>query len=107
MMFEVSQNDFGYYITDKLENNDGTAFNLTGYTVKFVAWHSGSPSSPTINAPAVIDADPTTGKVSYFVKSTDFPLPDFLCQEWQALIGSTVVQSFPAGGNTIKVAESG
>ena len=105
-MFEVSQNDFGYYITDTLENNDGTPFNLTGYTVKFVAWHAGNPSAPVISASANVTST-TAGTVSYLVKSTDFPLPDFLCQEWQALIGSTVVQSFPAGGNTIKVAESG
>ena len=105
--FSVSQNDFGYLITDTLKNSDGTPFDLAGYTVKFVVWQAGNPTAPLINAAATVSATPATGGVSYMVNKTDFPQPGIWAQEWQALIGTSIVQSFPVGGNTVRVLESG
>jgi hypothetical protein len=99
--------DFGFLITDTLENHDGTPFDLTGYTVNFVTWQLGNPATPIINAAATVNAVPSTGGVSYTVKKTDFPQAGQWLQEWQALIGTTIVQSFPVGGNQIRVVESG
>ena len=106
MIFTVSQKDFGFYITDTLENSDGTPFDLTGYTVKFVVWPIGNPSAPLINAAATV-VSAAGGTVRYLVQSTDFISTGMWYQEWQAMAGGAIIQSFPAGGNTIRVVESG
>ena len=102
----ASAGDYGYEITDTLENDDGTPFDLTGYLVKFVCWPPGNPAAVVIDAAAVVNAAPTTGAVSYTVAKTDFPSPIILAQEWQAISGTAIIQSFPVGGNTIRILES-
>ena len=70
-MFTVSQNDYGYYITDTLLNNDGTAFDLTNYSVAFHVWHPQSPGTLLVNGAASIVSQ-VAGTVRYFVAQADF-----------------------------------
>ena len=105
-MFTVSQNDYGYYITDTLLNNDGTVFDLTSYTdVQFHVWHASQPGTLLVNGTASVVA-PTLGTVRYFVAQADFAIPaGAYKQEWEATL-SGCKQSFPTAGNTIIVQES-
>ena len=103
-MITVSQNDFGYLITDILENSDGTPFDLTGYTVKFHVWAHGSPGTLLVNGTASV-INQSAGTVSYAPASTDFPNAGTFEGEWEATKAG-IKQSFPTAGFTIKVVES-
>lgn len=105
-MFTVSQNDYGYYITDTLLNNDGTAFDLTGpYAVAFHVWHPQAPGTLLVNGTAALVVA-ANGTVRYSVAQNDFTMfPGAYKQEWEATFGSSK-QSFPTAGNDILVQES-
>ena len=104
-MFTVSQNDYGYYITDTLLNNDGTAFDLTNYSVAFHVWHPQSPGTLLVNGTASIVSQ-VAGTVRYFVALADFTMTaGFYKQEWDATLNGCK-QSFPTAGNDILVKES-
>jgi uncharacterized protein YceK len=100
----VSQNDYGYYITDTLENSDGTPFDLTDYAVAFHIWNTAQPGKLLVNGTATVISN-TAGTVQYNVQRTDFKILGQYKQEWEATTGSAK-QSFPTAGNIIIVQES-
>ncbi len=103
-MITVSLNDYGYVLTDILQDNSGTVFDLTNYNVKFHVWKSKSPGVYTVNANAtVITAN--AGTVNYTVQSGDFANTGFYVAEWEAT-KTGIKQSFPTPGFTIQVKES-
>ena len=87
-MITVSQNDYGYYITDTLLQSNGAAFDLAGYTVAFHAWAMGSPGKLVVNAPANVVSN-ANGTVRYAVVLGDFTIPGQYKQEWQATAANT------------------
>jgi hypothetical protein len=104
-MLTVSKGDYGYTITDTLENADGSPFDLSGYSVAFHVWRSNSPGTLLVNGVATIILPASAGTVSYTVAPGDFTEVGIFKQEWEATtVGDK--QSFPTIGNTIFVVES-
>jgi len=67
----VYRGDYGYNLSWTLKNADGTAFTLTGYTVKFKVWPLGKPSQLLVNG----TCDPVNenaGTLTYTVAQNDF-----------------------------------
>ena len=92
-MLTIRKGDFGYAISDSLENYDGTPFDLTGYTVKFKAWKPIYASWPFVNTSAsVITA--TSGAVAYTLKAGDFNIVGSYMGAFEALTGTTSVITF-------------
>jgi hypothetical protein len=65
----VSQNDYGYVFTFTVENADGTAKDLTGYTVTLKLLRG----TTVVSLGACVVTDAEAGECTYLVKSTDFP----------------------------------
>ncbi len=105
-MFTVSVNDYGYYITDTLENADGSAFNLEGYTIKFHIWKQYTPGTLLVEGNAdIVNSPGTDGKVRYLVAVGNFKTIGTFMGEWEAT-RLNIKQSFPTSGFIIQVEES-
>ena len=103
-MLTVSQGDYGYAITDTLEDSNGTAFDLSNYTVKLHTWIPGRPDKLIVNANATVISN-AAGTVSYTVKVGDFTYMGIVNAEWEAT-KANVKQSFPTSSFQIEVVES-
>lgn len=68
----VAQNDYGFYINFTVLNDDGTAFNLTGYAVTIKVWKEVPRPAAlfTGNCPLVVAA---SGTCRYLIVNGDFP----------------------------------
>ncbi len=69
----VIQNKYGYYISPfTITNADGTAFDLTGYTITMKMWSAGMPNVLKMTGvlAALVEA---SGTCRYLVASGDFP----------------------------------
>jgi hypothetical protein len=91
------QNDTAPAIAEQLFDGTGTAVNLTGASVKFMAWFPGD-AAVKINATATV-TDAATGKVSYTPTSTDTNTVGDLMAEWQVTFGGGAVETFPNSGH--------
>ena len=90
------QNDTGPAIAEQLLDGLGAPVNLTGGTVKFMAWFPGD-AAAKINAAATV-TDAPTGKVSYTPNATDTNTTGDLMAEWQVSFGADI-RTFPNGGH--------
>lgn len=90
------QNDTAPAIAEQLLDGTGTAVNLTGASVKFMAWFPGD-ATVKINQSATI-TDAATGKVSYTPSSTDTNTIGALMVEWQVTFSGGAVETFPNSG---------
>ena len=67
----VKAGDFGYNLSFTVLNADGTAFNLTGYTIAVKAWAAGTPSVLVATGTGTIVVA-ASGTCTYLVQATDF-----------------------------------
>ena len=93
--FYWKQNDTAPDIAEQLLTGAGTPLDLSGGSVKFMAWFPGD-AAVKINATATI-TDPLLGMVLYSPSSTDTNTVGDLMAEWQVTIGSDVL-TFPNSG---------
>ena len=68
-MIEVKKGKYGFDIPFLVQDADGKAFDLTGYTVTFKVWDSSD--TLIVNSACTID-DAVNGKCHYTVQSGDF-----------------------------------
>lgn len=72
MPIVVVQNAYGYNLKFTLQNADGTAFDLTGYTaLKFNVQFANTPGQKFSGTP-VVSGSPSGGILLYAVAQTDF-----------------------------------
>lgn len=70
-MLELEKGDFGYEITFTCQKSDGSAFDLTGYTVTFNVWEQGAPGTILLaGACSIISA--IAGTCKYTVATGNF-----------------------------------
>jgi len=67
----IQRGDYGFYLTGAVTNDDGSAFDLTGYTLTFKAWEEGNWEHPVVDSTAEVVSD-TQGTWQYLVKENDF-----------------------------------
>jgi hypothetical protein len=103
-MLTVSQGDYGYAITDTLQDSNGTAFDLSNYAVKLHVWRPGKASVLIVNSNATVISN-AAGTVSYTVANTDFTYAGMYNAEWEAT-KTGIKQSFPTVPFQINVEES-
>lgn len=73
-MITLLQDDFGQLINFTIQNSTGTAFDLTGYTVRLKVWTPSDSRAMRVNSLCTITNPPgTDGLCTYVVKSGDFP----------------------------------
>ena len=72
----IPKGDFGYYINFTITEDDGTAYNLTGYTITLKVWAKGSPSPLVVDSAcaAVVEA---SGTCRYLIVDGDFGTKGF------------------------------
>ncbi len=70
MSVTVKKGNYGFVITFNVKNSDGTAKNLTGYTVTLKVWVLGAASVKFTGACTVTDA--SGGVCTYTVAETNF-----------------------------------
>jgi hypothetical protein len=87
------QNDTSPAVTGQLFDGTGTVVNLTGASVKFMAWFPGD-ATVKINAAATI-TDAANGRVSYTPNSTDTNTIGDMMAEWQVTFSGGAVETFP------------
>jgi hypothetical protein len=92
---ELVQNDKGIELAFTLQNNDGTALDLTGATLTFRAQHKTSPSAADISGSmTVISA--AAGTCKYTTTGTDFTNPGKYDAEIEVNFNSgQKIQTFP------------
>jgi len=75
----IQRGDFGFYVDGTITNDDGSVFDLSGYTLSFKAWEMGNPKHPIVSS----SAEPvvaTQGTWRYAVQQNDFITEgEFLC----------------------------
>ena len=69
--FYIPKGDYGFNIDFTVQDDDGDAFNLAGYTTKFKVWQAGVPGTTVINGTVVHDTE-ADGTCHYTVVSGDF-----------------------------------
>lgn len=67
---QIKKGKFGYYITFTIENEDESAFDLSGYTITWVAWVPGASSAFFSQAMEIVVAG--DGTCRYKIQSDDF-----------------------------------
>ena len=67
----IMRGDYGFYVDGTITNNDGTVFDLSGYTLTFLSWETGKWERPMVSgsAEAVVA---TQGTWRYPVAQNDF-----------------------------------
>ncbi|MEM2906052.1 MAG: BppU family phage baseplate upper protein [Candidatus Bathyarchaeia archaeon] len=70
MSLSVKRGNYGFALTFNVKNSDGSAKNLTGYTVTLKVWASGSESCKFTGTCTVTDA--ANGICTYTVANGDF-----------------------------------
>ena len=89
----LKQNDTAPAIAFQLFSGAGTPVDLTGATVKLIAYLPGA-ASPKINAAATI-TEQATGKVSYTLQAADVDTVGDYLAEFQVTFSGGAVESFP------------
>lgn len=67
----IQRGDYGFYVDGTITNNDGSVFDLSGYTLTLSAWEMGKWDKPLVagSAEAVVA---TEGTWKYLVATNDF-----------------------------------
>lgn len=98
--FNIKRGDTTPPIESELQDNDGQPVDLTGASVRFLMKPRGGPTL-TVDGAADVDADPTTGRVSYsWVGPVGVTLGDTdeageYAAEWEVTFADGSVQTFP------------
>ena len=71
-MLTIPCNDYGFVLKFTCTQADGSAFDLTGYTIYFVMWSPGKPYVKLVDG-LCTDPLPTTGVCYYITQLGDFP----------------------------------
>lgn len=100
----IPQNDKGYYENFIVQNDDGTPFNLTGYTITFKVWSPGR-QEPLLVSGAVSIVAAAAGTCRYPIAATDFPTVGIYNMELECT-QSGLIESTKKG-YTLEVTESG
>lgn len=66
----IPQGDKGYYIQFTVQDSDGVAYNLTGYTITLKVWREGQPGLVMSGACSILVAG--SGTCRYLVVAGDF-----------------------------------
>jgi hypothetical protein len=99
----VPRNDKGYYLNFTVQYADGTAFNLTGYTIGVKVWAPGRPDNPVLSGTGAIVVA-ASGTCKYLITATDFPNAGLYNLELE-LTQSGVIES--TRSYILEVSESG
>ena len=99
----IPKGDYGYDIIFTIQDADGNAYDLTGYTIKFKVWKSGSSGTLFINGACTI-VKAVSGICKYLIVKGDFKAVDIYKFELE-LTKSGVVESIVS--KELKVVESG
>lgn len=67
----IPKGDKGFNLNFTVQNSDGTAFNLTDYTVTLKVWPQNIPGNPIVNAACTIDVA-ANGTCHYEVVTGNF-----------------------------------
>lgn len=68
----LQRGDYGFYVDGTITNNDGSVFNLTGYSLTFLAWEEGKSDKPLVNSTAAEVVTATEGTWKYPLAQNDF-----------------------------------
>ena len=93
----------GFNLNFTVKNADGSAFNLTGYTIKLKVWRAGQPGLLLLNGGCAID-NATAGTCHYTITATDFTSVGTFKAELE-LTKAGVIES--TGSFDIEIMESG
>lgn len=103
--FTIKQRDTGHPIEAYLQNEDGTAINLTDAAVEFVMRRVGTVEA-VVSASATI-VTPATGRVKYDWLEADTAVAGDYAAHWVVTLSSGAVLTVPSGGYiSILVAEA-
>ena len=91
------QNDTSPALQEQLLDGTGTVVDLTGASVKFMAWFPGD-TAVKINAAATIVGAATNGTVKYTPSATDTNTVGDLMVEWQVTFAGGAIETFPNSG---------
>lgn len=96
----VKQGDYGYALNFTVNDADGAAFSLTGYTVILKVWSPVTPQVPILEADCdnLVEA---SGTCEYMVADGDFDTPGTYQYELE-LTSDTSVESTDTGTLTVK-----
>ena len=99
----IPKGDYGYYLNFTVQDSDGDAYDLTGYTIKFKVW------KPNFSGTLLVDGTcdivvAASGTCKYLVVSGNFAVVDIYKFELE-LTKSGVVESTIS--KDLKVTESG
>ena len=72
----ISKGDFGFDLSFTITESDGTAYNLTPYTITLKVWAKGDPSTLTVDA-ACTPVIAASGTCKYTVVTGDFNTKGF------------------------------
>lgn len=67
----VPQGDKGYPLAFTVQNDAGTAYDLTNYTVTIKVWRKGIRGTPIVNSACTIDVA-ASGTCHYDIQASDF-----------------------------------
>ena len=99
----IPSSDMGFNLNFTVKNADGSAFNLTGYTIKLKVWRAGQPGLLLVNGSCAIDSA-VDGTCYYTITATDFTSVGTFKAELE-LTKAGVIES--TGSFDIEVMESG
>ncbi|MGH2373009.1 MAG: hypothetical protein ACRDIC_05965 [bacterium] len=91
------QNDTSPALTEILKDGLGAVVDLTGASVKFMAWFPGD-TAVKVNAAAMIVGAATLGTVRYTPIAADTNTVGDLMVEWQVNFGGGAIETFPNSG---------
>ena len=89
----VHKGDKGYQLTYPVTNNDGTAKDLTDYTVTLKVWSPGDPETMIVNAACTKSATPTDGLAYYLITANDFGVNNIRYQAEIELTKAGVIEN--------------
>jgi len=98
----IPKGDKGYNLAFIVTEDDGTIYNLAGYTVTLKVWPQGISGSPIVSGGCTVDVA-ADGTCHYAIGATDFTVEgDYLCE--LELTKAGVIES--TRYYTLKVTES-
>ena len=100
---QLPKGDYGYYLDFTVKDSGGTAYNLTGYTIKLKVWAPGAPGTLLTDGACTIVVA-ASGTCRYAVTSADFTATGKYMAELELTKAQTVESTVPF---VIEVEESG
>jgi len=99
----IPSSDMGFNLNFTIKDANGSAYNLTGYTIKLKVWRAGQPGLLLVNGNCAID-DAANGTCHYTITATDFTSVGTFKAELE-LTKAGVIES--TGSFDIEIMESG